>query len=203
MARVVIQGSVTNQNGTSVAFSPVTQECRSALLLQNGFVYLCYSSFCDGGNYHGWVFAYNAQTLQRAGIFCDTPNGSQGGMWQGGDGMAGDGTNSVFAMTGNGTFGTNYSSPIQYNLSSSFLKFDGSSGLTLTDYFTPYNQNSLSGADLDIAAGGPMVLPDSVGSAAHIPALSWARARMAPCICSIVINWEISTAPTTARLSRN
>jgi hypothetical protein len=169
---VVIQGSVpgtgTGGNGSTIPFTPILQECRAGLLLQNGLIYLCYSSFGDGGNYHGWIMAYNAQTLQQAGIYNDTPNGSQGGIWHGGDGMAGDENGNVYAMTGNGTFGTNYSSITQYNLSEAFLKFTTNNGnLTLTDYFTPYNQASLSGADLDVAAGGPMVLPDYVGSASH------------------------------------
>lgn len=169
---VVIQGSVSGTgvggNGSTIPFTPILHECRAGLLLQNGLVYLCYSSFGDIGNYHGWVFAYNAQTLQQIGIYCDTPNGSQGGIWQGGDGMTADESNNVFCVTGNGTFGTNYSSITQYNLGEGFLKFTGgSNSLTLTDYFTPYNNASLSSADLDIAAGGPMVLPDSVGSVAH------------------------------------
>ncbi|HXA44249.1 MAG TPA: LamG-like jellyroll fold domain-containing protein, partial [Candidatus Angelobacter sp.] len=169
---VVIQGSVPGTgvggNGTTIPFTPILQECRAGLLLQNGLIYICYSSYGDSGNYHGWVMAYNAQTLQQAGIYNDTPNGSQGGIWQGGDGMAGDENGGVYTMTGNGSFSTNYSSVTQYNLSESFLKFTtNNSSLTLTDYFTPYNQASLSGADLDVAAGGPMVLPDSVGSAGH------------------------------------
>ncbi len=168
---VVISGSVPGTgvggSGGMIAFSAKLEQCRSALLVQNGFVYFCYSSQCDIGNYHGWVFAYNEQSLQQAAIYNNTPNGSLGGMWHGGDGMAADASNNIFAMTGNGSFSTNFTSLTQYNLGSSFLKFSGNSGLVLTDYFTPYNQASLRGADLDIAAGGPMVLPDSVGSVAH------------------------------------
>ena len=112
---MVIQGSVPGTgvggNGTTISSSlPYLHECRAGLLLENGLIYLCYSSYGDSGNYHGWVMAYNAQTLQQAGIYNDTPNGSQGGIWQGGDGMAGDENRDVFTMTGNGSFSTNYSS---------------------------------------------------------------------------------------------
>jgi hypothetical protein len=73
----------------------------------------------------------------------------------------------IFAMTGNGSFNTNFPAVTQYNLSDSLLKFSPTNGLSLTDYFTPYNQSALSGADLDMSAGGPMGLPDSVGNVAH------------------------------------
>jgi hypothetical protein len=40
-------------------------------------------------------------------------------------------------------------------------------GLKVITYFTPANQAILSGSDLDLGSGGPMLLPDSVGSPAH------------------------------------
>ena len=166
---VVIQGSVAGTggggDGTTINFNAQFHQCRTALLLQNGIIYFAYSSQCDSGGYDGWVMAYQAGTLKQVGIYNDTPNGSQGGIWQGGGGMVGDPDGGVYAMTGNGSFSTNYSLLTQYNLSDSFLKF--TNGLTLADYFAPYNQASLSGADLDISAGSPMGLPDSAGSPTH------------------------------------
>jgi hypothetical protein len=37
-------------------------------------------------------------------------------------------------------------------------------GLKVADYFTPFNQAKLSKADQDLAGGGVVILPDSVGS---------------------------------------
>ena len=163
----VIQGSVTNSAGEEVVFDNLRQQCRTGLLLQNGFVYLGYSAQCDEGTYHGWVMAYDERTLQQAGIYNDTPNGSRGGIWQGGAGISADASGNMFATTGNGDFATNYNSLNQYNLSDSILKLTGRNGLTLVDYFTPYNQAALDRADLDVSAGSTMVLPDSAGSTDH------------------------------------
>ncbi len=166
---VVIGGTVpgSGDGGEAVVFNPRVEQCRTGLLLQDGVVYFGYSSQCDYYAYHGWVMAYDAQTLQQKGIYCDTPNGGQGGIWQSGGGLAADPSGGVFVMTGNGDFGTNYSDPSQYNLSDSLLKFSPGGELILTDYFTPYNQAALSGADLDLSAGSPLVLPDAAGSPAH------------------------------------
>ncbi len=50
----------------------------------------------------------------------------------------------------------------------SVLKFTTTNGvLKLVDYFAPHDQQSLSDADADLGSGAPLVLPDSVGSAAH------------------------------------
>ncbi len=39
--------------------------------------------------------------------------------------------------------------------------------MTVSDFFTPYNQASLAASDVDFGSGGPLLLPDSVGTAAH------------------------------------
>jgi hypothetical protein len=66
---------------------------RPGLLLgKNGMVYLAFGSHQDGGYYHGWVVAYDADTLQQKYAFCTTPGdvNGEGGIWQAGNGPAMD-----------------------------------------------------------------------------------------------------------------
>ncbi len=81
-----------------------------------------------------------------------------------------DGANSLYFITGNGSFsadtgGTEYSD--------SFLRlqpglaFLNSGAAHSRDFFTPSNQDNLDANDTDVGSGGLMLLPDAVGSAAH------------------------------------
>ena len=80
---VVIAGSVPGtgeeSSGGVVSFDPFWQNQRSALALTNGQVIIMWASHEDDQPYHGWVMSYSASTLAQTGIFCDTPNGSEGG----------------------------------------------------------------------------------------------------------------------------
>jgi hypothetical protein len=164
---VIIQASVTGSgDGTDylgrIQFNPLRQLNRPALLLMNGVIYLAYASHCDNGPYHGWVLGYNAQTLAQTAVYNTTPNGSEGGIWQSGAGLAGDANGSIYLMTGNGTF-----DPAASNYGDSFLKLTATNGLNLADYFTPYNQAFLALFDVDLGSGGPLLLPDEAGSPSH------------------------------------
>lgn len=162
---VEIQASVPGTGlGTDgfgqVPFDPIRELNRMGLLLNNGLVYFGFSSHCgDGG--HGWLFTYNAQTLSLSNAFLSTPNGQQGGIWEGGCAPASDGNGNVYISTGNG----NFDGPFSNNYGDSLLKF--SKGLQLLDYFTPMDQADLFSEDRDLGAGGVVLLPDDVGSALH------------------------------------
>jgi hypothetical protein len=47
------------------------------------------------------------------------------------------------------------------------LSLDGSS-LAIRDYFTPHDQERISGADADIGSSGPLLLPDQPGPHRHL-----------------------------------
>ena len=154
----------TADGGSTVSFNPVRELQRSALLLAGGVVYICWASYCDNPPYHGWVIGYDAQSLQQVGVFNDTPNGSEGGIWMAGAGPAEAPDGTIYCITGNGTFDTG-ANPVDFG--DSFVKLTPGSNLALTDYFAPYNQATLNAGDLDLGSGGAMVLPDAVGSTQH------------------------------------
>jgi len=151
--------------GTTVTFSAIQHMERPALTLAGGVLYLAYGSHDDTDPYHGWVFGYNPANLAQVSIFNTTPNASEGSIWMSGDGLCVDANTNLYFETANGTFDANTNG---YDYSQSFVKLSTTSNnLAAADYFTPYNQASLSGNDSDVGSGGPLLLPDSVGSASH------------------------------------
>lgn len=164
---VVIQASVPgNGDGSSngvVSFDPLKEHSRPGVLLENGHVVIGWASHCDNGPYHGWVMSYSASTLAQEAVFNTSPNGGLSGVWMSGDGIAADSSGNLFFATGNGTYDgiTNYGDSI--------VKLGPPSGgsFPILDWFTPYNQSSLSGGDTDVASGGLLLLPDMPTGVPH------------------------------------
>jgi uncharacterized protein (TIGR03437 family) len=163
---VEIKASVpgTGDGGTQVTFVPQAYKQRSALLLSNGVVYTTWSSHCDLGLYHGWIIGYRADTLQQAAVYNDTPNGTGASFWGAGAGPACDSGGNLFISSANGIFAERPGVP---DLGDSIIKLSPAGGLTVADYFTPFNQQYLSDNDLDLGSSGVLLLPPEAGSAAH------------------------------------
>src|ERR1019366_2483232 len=106
-APVVIQGSVpgtgAGSSGGTVSFNPSVERQRVGLNLVNGKVYIAFSSFCDVGKYHGWIFSYsyNGSSFQQVNEYNDTPNGIQGGIWGGDGALVADSTGNLYFTTFN------------------------------------------------------------------------------------------------------
>ena len=149
-----------NDGAGNVPFNPQTQFNRAALLLDQGVVYAGSAAHCDIGPYHGWLIGCSARTMKISTFLNTTPNGGLGGIWQAGGGPASDSAHNIFVETGNGTFDP---SPSANCYADSFLKMSTSRGLKVADYFTPYNQQALSDADLDLGSGGLLLLPNAAG----------------------------------------
>ncbi len=163
---VVITGTYSgcgyDNHSCVLTFTPNRENQRAGLLLSKGVIYVAFASFGDKPVWHGWVFGYNATTLQRVSKYNTTPNGAFGGIWQSGQGLAADANGYLYFITGNGTFTTAVNNTDYGN---SFLKLDPahvSNGvLPIADWFVPYNQADLNAGDIDLGSAGPLLIPNT------------------------------------------
>ncbi len=153
-------GAVNGQ----IPFDPLRENPRAALLLANNSLYLTWASSCDVDPYHGWVMAYDPQTLAQKAVLNVNPDGSEAGIWLSDTGPAADAEGNLYVPTGNGTFDAGSGGR---DFGDSVLKLDGSS-LAIRDYFTPHDQDRISNADSDIGSSGPLLLPDQPGKYRHL-----------------------------------
>ena len=163
-------GDGTDGRG-NVPFNALRQMARPGLSLvqtaayPNPIVYIAYASHGDNGPYHGWLLGYDSKTLQQVHVYNSSPNGGLSGFWMAGNGPAIDADGNIYLITGNGGFN---SQPTAMNFGDSYVKVGTSkTNLVLADWFTPFNQAALNGADTDLGSGGNMVLPDEAGSPTH------------------------------------
>ncbi len=170
---VVIQASVPGtgegSSGGVLAFDPLHENSRPGMLISqsaqdvNSVVYLATAGDQDWQPYHGWILGYDSQTLAQKYVFCTTPNGKEGGIWQMGGGLAADANGNIFLSTGNGT------ADATTDFGVSVLKLTPSNGtLALADYYTPSNYATLSANDWDVTSGGVLLLPDQPGNDPHL-----------------------------------
>jgi hypothetical protein len=150
---VLIQGSFTAA-GQTFTFDSRIQNPRPGLVLTHGKVIVSWGSHIEYG--HGWVMAYDAQTLAQVGVFCTTcgvaSDGTQfqgGGIWAAGRAPAVDDNGYLYSFVGNGwsqkgsTFPSSCSSNSSYPppppnyYGESVLKLDVSNGLALSGSLTP------------------------------------------------------------------
>jgi outer membrane protein assembly factor BamB len=136
---------------TNTGFSALAQNERAGLALSNGNVLVPFSSHCDMGTYHGFLFSYNATTLAKGPVFNTSPSGNGNSLWMSGQGPNVDSAGNIYFGTSNGTWdGVS-------NFSESFIKLNSSLGLV--DWFTAANHANLDGGDLDLDTSGPLLVP--------------------------------------------
>jgi hypothetical protein len=164
--QATVSGTGIGSVGGQLSFDSLHQNSRPALLLTNGTVYICWGSLEDIEPFHGWVIGYSETSLQQVSAFNTTPNGNEGGIWQGGDGATADASGNLFFTTSNGTFDASTGGA---DYGDSVLKLTSTNGvLSLGDSFTPFNQASLSSLNWDLGSGGTMLLPDQTGPYPHV-----------------------------------
>ncbi len=166
-----VVGTGDGSSGGMVSFTSQLQHNRSGLALNAGTVYVPFSAHEDATPYHGWLFGFSASDLsQLPSVFNTTPNGmngADGGIWGGGGTPAIDSGGYIYVATGNGVFDQSSGFVMENDYGDSVLKLQAQpgatangSGLTLIDYFTPYDQYCLEIYDTDLGSGVPVLLPD-------------------------------------------
>ena len=145
-----------NDGNGHVPFVAGQHNQRAAVTLANGNVYLTFGAHEDRNPYHGWILSYTAlsstvTTLTLNGTHNPTPNGSEGGIWMSGEGLAVDGTGNLYYVGGNGTYdgNTNYGEAI--------VKL--APNTAMTDWFAPSNYDYLNSIDFDLSTSGVMIQP--------------------------------------------
>jgi len=176
---------------TVVKFNALRQNQRMALSLVNGQIYASWASHGDNGPYHGWVVKWDVSQLtttgfKLSGVLNVSPNGAEGGIWQGGGQLAFEANGSAFYFeTGNGagnhaaiqldangfpTDASYYDAVIRAAADPTTTAASQNRngwGIKIVDYFIPYNQSALDAVDADLGSAGPLLLPDSAGIANH------------------------------------
>lgn len=120
---------------------------------------------CQNYKYeHGFVMAYNTSTANLVATFATTSGtNNNGGIWQGGGGLAVDVAGDIYFETAD----ANYNGKNTFG--NSILKINpGGLGLSLLDWFTPFNQATLRQFDLDLSSSGAILLPDQAVGNPHL-----------------------------------
>lgn len=157
----------------SASFTSSDHIQRPGLLLLSGSPSVVYVAFSmmDGapGLPKGWVLGYNASNLTDTNYplkFPTTPNGSGGGVWQGGAGLAAgkdsSGTTYIYFGTGNGTFDQNVGHTACVDCGDSFVKLTTGTP-TVANFFAPFDAfcRNACNADVDFGSGGVTLIPDN------------------------------------------
>jgi hypothetical protein len=147
---------------TATGFNPLFHLNRPGLLLLNGDVYIAFGSAGDFGDWHGFVMKYDASTLAQLHVYNASPSNTQflideqggGGIFSCGQGLVTDGTY-IYFFTSNGPFDANTGGQ---DYSDSAIKLRASD-LTFMDYFTPDNASYMGQNNVDLGAGGPLLIP--------------------------------------------
>jgi hypothetical protein len=149
-----VSGIGTGSTGGKITFDPHTQLNRPGLLLENGTVYLAFASLCDFGAYHGWILGYSYAngTFTQTQVYNVSPNGSDGGIWQSGLGLASDGT-SIYFAAGNGSTNPASTPP---DVSESVARVS-LTDLSIQDFFTPSGYAAMNSGDSDLSSGAPLL----------------------------------------------
>jgi HYDIN/CFA65/VesB-like, Ig-like domain/PQQ-like domain len=170
-----VELSGTAQNDPEQKFTPTTQLQRPGLLLLEGVVYAGFGSDCDFTPYEGWVFGVSTAGQVKA-RWVDETGHAGGGIWQSGSGLASDGPGTILLSTGNGavpqTPTPGHTPPSNLGQSVVRLHVQSDGSLKATDFFAPFEAQTLDTWDADFGSGGVTGLPSAYFGTPEIPHLA-------------------------------
>ena len=154
-------------NGTTsvsgiITFDPLRQMQRPGLLKVGNRVYLGFASQCDIRPYHGWLLGYDATTLTQTSVLNTTPNGGEGGIWNGGVGLNADDAGDIYFPAADIYPSSVAAGPFNgaNNLGNSLVRVkDTGSAFAVQTTFTPFDTRTFSPQDLSLGPIGGILLP--------------------------------------------
>jgi hypothetical protein len=172
---VQIQASVPGDGKSSVngqiAFDPTVELQRVALSQVNGSILVGWGSYSDWNVYHGWLMAFDPNTLKLQAAFnpttqaqaqddADGPtdHGGGGSFWAAGAGPAIDAKGNIYVNSANGSFNAD-SGGNNYGDTMLRLNLNGNS-FQIMDWFTPSGKACMDFEDLELGSGGVALLPN-------------------------------------------
>ena len=157
---VVIQASAPGTGagsvGGAIQFDASLENQRASLLLANGKVFVAFGGYCETGNYHGWLLAYDAATLAPTAAMVTTPGGIGSGIWMSGEGPAADAQGNVYVMASGGSMNAISGGA---DFGEALLRLTPS--LTVTDWFAPFDYATLTSSGNFYGSAGVLLVPQT------------------------------------------
>ncbi len=186
-------------------FNPQQNNQRAALALINGTLWAAWSDHgFSTNNYHGWLLGFDASNIANmTHVFASTHDTTMGGIWMGAGGPSTDGQGNLFVNAATGAFTAGDGGN---DFAMSALKLDVSDGgVTIADWFSPWDQASLANVDSDFGTTADLILPDQTGPVPHLLVTGGkdgtvyvinrdAMGHFNPLINKVVQNWPIGSA---------
>lgn len=171
--RATVPGDGAGGNGSNlVPFDPLRENQSLGLALSGGNVYVAFGSHGNVDPFHGWLFAYNANTLAQVAVFNTTPNNppSRGGISESGAAPSIDINGTVFVATGQGVFDASSATAPNTEYSQTLLQLSANAGgnFTVLGTFTPFNQLEMSSNGQSFGTSGALLLPNQNSGPPHL-----------------------------------
>jgi len=159
-----------NQNGPATWQGTLQMSQRGGLNLSpdGRLLYVPFGAYNDAGP--GWMVAVDTRTPALASAFAGAPSDvafANGGMW-GSGGPAVDDAGNLYATTGNGTTDT---TNVPGYWGQSVLVWGPGTPLKLVGTYTPWNYCQMDLADIDLAGGAVVIVPELPAGGTSTPHL--------------------------------